>query len=132
MKFKNYPWVTALFISSCIYMRKPPVIIASPSGLYNLKIELNENAADRAKFHCIRLEVHNQKFELIDTLQTSASNTMKWAVDWWPGKDTIVICSRDIGNQAYYLNAKNKLVAIAAIPNLNRVGEAILEKKYDQ
>lgn len=116
--------------ASCLYMRKPAEIISSPSGLYNLKIDLNKDKTDKAKYDCILLTLYDKDFKEITTLQTGASNNMKWAVDWYPNKDTIIVNSKDIGTYAYRLTDEKHLDTITITNDINSIAETIFKKKY--
>lgn len=116
--------------SSCLYMREPAEIISSSSGLYKLKIALNKNKADKAKYDCVLLTLYNKDFKEITKLQTGVSNNMKWAADWYPNKDTIIVISTDIGTFAYHLTDTKLLDTITITNDINSVAETILQKKY--
>jgi hypothetical protein len=120
----------AITLSSCLYMRKPAEIISSPSGLYKLKIDLNKNKSDKTKYDCILITLYDKDLKEITTLQTGASDYMKWAVDWYPNKDTIILNSADIGTSAYHLTDKKRLDTITVTKDINAAAEMIFQKKY--
>lgn len=55
---------------------------------------------------------------------------MKWAVDWYPNKDTIILNSADIGTSAYHLTDKIRLDTITVTKDINAAAEMIFQKKY--
>ena len=55
---------------------------------------------------------------------------MKWAADWYPNKDTIIVISTDIGTFAYHLTDTKLLDTITITNDINSVAETILQKKY--
>lgn len=116
--------------TSCLYMRKPPDLIASPSKRFILKVDINENKSDKTKYGCVVLTVYDTSNKEISTFQTGASNYMKWAVSWYPTKDTIVLYSSDIGNRAYHLTDKNQLDTISVTKEIDSIAKLIFDKKY--
>lgn len=129
MKSYSLPLLTLAF-TSCLYTRKPPEIISSPSGLYKLKIELNQDKTDKTKYHCVLLTLYDKDFNEITRLQTGVSNTMKWAVGWYPNKDTVIVNSKDIGTKAYHLTDTRRLDTITVTEDINSISENMLQKKY--
>ena len=125
-----YFFIHLLALSSCLYMREPAEIISSPSGLYKLKIDLNKGKADKAKYDCVLLTLYDKDFKEITKLQTRASNNIKWAVGWYPNKDTIIVNSKDIGIYAYHLMDTKHLDTITVTNDTNSIAETILQKKY--
>ena len=120
----------AVALPSCLYMRKPPDVISSPSKNYILQVDLNKDKDDKTKYDCVLLTLFDSSDNKISTLQTGASNNMKWAVDWYPKKDTIVLYSIDIGNRAYHLTDKNQLDTIAVTRDIDSIAKIIFQKKY--
>ena len=116
--------------TSCFYMRKPAEIISSPSGLYKLKIDLNNNKVDKTKYACVLLKLYDKDFKEVTTLQTGASNNMKWAVGWYQNKDTIIVNSKDMGVSAYHLTQQNQLDTIPLTQDINSIADSIFQKKY--
>jgi hypothetical protein len=129
MRLYLFGLLTVCF-ASCLYMRKPAEIISSPSGLYNLKIDLNKDKTDKTKYDCILLTLYDKDFKEITKLQTGVSNNMKWAADWYPNKDTIIVNSKDIGTCAYHLTDEKHLDTITITSDINSIAENILKKKY--
>ena len=111
-------------------MRKQPDLIASPSKHFILKVEINSDKSDKTKYGCIVLTLYDTSNKEISTFQTGASNYMKWAVNWHPAKDTIVLYSNDIGNRAYHLTDKNQLDTISVTKEIDSIAKIIFDKKY--
>lgn len=111
-------------------MRKPPDIITSPSKKYILKVDLNPDRNEKRKYDCLVFTLYDTSENDISTFQTGASNYMKWAVDWYPNRDTIILYSGDIGNRAYRLTDKNRLDTITVTKDIDSVAKVIFQKKY--
>lgn len=116
--------------TACLYMRKPPDLIASPSKRFVLKVDINKDKSDKTKYGCVVLTLYDTSNKEISNLQTGASNYMKWAVDWYPTKDTIILYSSDIGNKAYHLTDKNQLDTILVTKDIDSIAKILFDNKY--
>lgn len=115
---------------SCLHMRMPAEITTSPSGLYKLKTDVNNDKSDKTKYLSVLVTLYDKNYNQITTLQTGCSNTMKWAIDWYPKKDTIILKSSDIGIYAYRLNDKKQLDTITITKDIDSIANIIFQKKY--
>ncbi len=115
---------------SCIYRREPTEVLTSPSGKYNLKIDFNHSNEDKKKYECIILTLLDKNFHQIAVLQTGASHLQKWAIAWYPNKDTIIMNSGDIGIYAYHLRNDNQLDTIRMTKDIDSIANIIFQKKY--
>lgn len=122
------PVAALLFFCSCRRISQEP--LPSPSGLFKLKIDLNKDRKDKTKYDCLRFTLYDKNDKKITTLQTDASDYMKWAVGWCPHKDTILLNSRDIGTYAYHLTSDQWLDTIRLTPDLDSIADTIFFRKY--
>src|SRR3981081_1678435 len=129
MRFHSLILLTITF-ASCLQIRKPKEIITAPSGQYNLEIDFNNNKDDKTKYQCIILTLLEKKYHQITTFQTGASDFQKWAIAWYPNKDTIIMNSGDIGTYAYHLTDRNQLDTITMTKEIDSIGEIIFKNKY--
>ena len=116
-------------LASCLYMYKPPDILASPSGLYELETKINHDKKN-ARYGCVILTLLDSSFKKIDTLQTGASDYMRWNICWYPGRDTIILASKDIGTYAYHIGNDRKLDTIHITDKIKNIAVSILKRKY--
>ena len=117
--------------TACSYVRKPPEVVLSSSKRFILKIDVNRDKTDKAKYGCIVLTLLDTTNKQISTIQTDATDNMKWAVNWYPNKDTIILYSSDIGSRAYHLTDKNRLDTIATTRDIDSIARIIFQKKYE-
>jgi hypothetical protein len=123
------PLAISILLGSCT-MRMPADFIASPSGRYKLKVDLNRDKSNKKNYNCVLLAVCDSSYKEMSTFQTGASNTMKWAVGWYPLQDTVILNSKDIGTYAYRVSADGKLMSIPVDKAIESKGEEIFRKKY--
>lgn len=131
-KMQNKPVIflaISIFICSCT-MRKPAEFLESPSGLYKLKVDINGDKSDEKKYNCVLLTVCDSTYKYMSSLQTGASNAMRWAVGWYPSKDTVILNSKDIGTYAYRVSSEGKLVSIPVDKVIEGKGEEIFKNRY--
>lgn len=81
-----------------------PTTVPSPTGVWSVTASINESKSDPRKYLCVVLDVEDVTTgDHIHRVQTSASDTMKWAIGWY-GDDTIVLHSSDIGTSAWIVS----------------------------
>ncbi len=73
--------------------------VASPNGSISVRTEISGDEAGPTKRLCVILIFEDSKGS-IKRIQTGASDTMKWALDWHDD-DTLILYSSDIGSTAY-------------------------------
>jgi hypothetical protein len=112
-------------------MRKPSEIMVSPSGHYKLKAELNNDRSDPRKYKCVVLTLYDSAFNELSRLQTRASGNSKWAVGWHSENDTVILPSRDIGTNAYRINANKRLEGLQISRDIDAFANKILDEKYE-
>ena len=88
--------LTALVGASGCFPAADHRVIASPNELMNLTTATNHSKTDRTKYLCIEFSVSDASGNLMDKVQTSASDVHKWAIGWFDDS-TIVLSSSDIG-----------------------------------
>ncbi len=83
-------------------------------------------------YHCVLLTLYNNSSKKkIDSVKTGATNDEKWAVGWYPGRDTIILNSSDIGVYAYCLSDDKKTIKeIGTTADIIKEGRIIFDKKY--
>ncbi len=84
-----------MILSSCIHIPHEDGPFVSPSKNYTLIAEVGFTST------MVHLLVGNQKGQVIDKVDTRASDVHKWAAGWMNHGDTIVLQSSDIGTRAY-------------------------------
>lgn len=117
-------------VCSCLRTTMPPEFLPSPSGLYKLKVEINKSKADKTKYDCILLTLFDSSGRQMTQIQTGASDNMKWAVAWYPDKDTVIVNSRDIGIYAYKVENPDRLKAVPVDQDISLFADRILQMKY--
>jgi spore maturation protein CgeB len=113
-------------------MRKPRDLIKLPSCNYTLRVDFNENKDDKKKYQCIILTLLDKHIHQVTAFQTGASSYQKWAVDWYPNSDTIVLNSGDIGTYAFHLINNNQLDGVTLSGSLDSFANSIFEIKYSK
>jgi hypothetical protein len=102
----------------------------SPSGLYNLEIELG-NRNDSNDKYILMFKLAGKDGNELGYLRTGASDIMKWAVTWH-NDSIIVLNSHDIGTYAWTVIQNGKLVPVEDLSQeLIDEGERIFNKKYN-
>ena len=130
---KSYFNLLIIIILVCSCRRNDTQEIISPSGNYKLIVEVNQSKADPARYACVKFTLHNGKNELLSTYQTGASDAMKWAVDWYPGKDTIILYSSDIGESlSWGIDSNNSFKEIQSTKDIDSLSKIIFQKKYNK
>jgi len=119
----------AIVLMSCLHMYRPPEFLGSPSRLYKLTATINEDV-NKSKWECVVLTLYDSSYRKINTLQTGASNNMKWAADWYKGRDTIILNSKDIGVYAWRISNKKTLTLISVTNDIEVQANLIFERKY--
>lgn len=76
--------------------------IPSPNQERMLHLAVNQSKADMTRYLCLRVDVKDQSGATSHSIQTPASDGMKWAIGWMDDS-TIVLNSRDIGARAWKL-----------------------------
>ena len=116
-----------LFVSCVKHKRE---ILISPSGMFKILIEVNENKYDSTKYLCLKFTLLDEAKNRTDSLQTYASYTMAWSVNWHPEKDIIILNSHDIGTYAWTVSANNKITPIELTVEIDSLAKFNFEKKY--
>jgi hypothetical protein len=119
------------FLISCNDLNHYNETLVSPSGLYELKIEVNDNKSDKTKYGCLKFSLSDKQNNLLTTLQTEASTFSKWAVAWNSNSDIIILNSHDIGTSAYKINENMVLQKIELTPVIDSIAVAAFNKKYN-
>lgn len=101
----------------------------SPSGKYKIKVTINTDESDKAKYLCLKLHLLDTQNNELTNLQTGASHRMKWVVGWMPNDDIIVLYSSDIGTYAYKIEG-NILKNIQTTDLVIKRGEELKKMKY--
>lgn len=108
----------------------------SPSGEYFFKTSINRDKADVREYLCVVVTIYNNIGEIVETIQTNASNTMRWDVSWGEN-DSILLNSSDIGNYKWenisserwelrYINPDELLIIkLNMDPDFNLVAESL-------
>jgi hypothetical protein len=106
--------------------------IVSPVGAMTLTPSVNQSKADPTKFLCVAFDVHDESGGLLHSVQSSASDTSKWAIGWFDDA-TIVLYSSDIGTYAWQLSDDDAISQLDhPLPGeLNEYGDCIKASKYD-
>lgn len=104
--------------------------VVSPSGKYKAAATVNRDRTDRTKYLCLKLHISDAAETQVTVIQTSASNTAKWALGWMPNKDIVVLYSADIGTQAYRPAAKGIFNSVEVTDEIIRRGKQLKEEKY--
>ena len=107
--------------------------IASPSNAMTLTPSVNQSEADPTKYLCVAFDIHDKSGGLRHSIQSSASDTSKWAIGWFDDA-TIVLYSSDIGTYAWQLSDDGKISQMnPPLPGeLNEYGDRIKASKYDR
>ena len=105
--------------------------IASPSGDMTLTPSVNQSNADPTKYLCVAFYIHDKSGVLLHSIQSSASDTSKWAIGWFDD-DTIVLYSSDIGTYAWQLSDDGTISQLDhPLPGqLKEHGDRIKASKY--
>ncbi len=117
---------------SCNDLARYNETLVSPSGLYELKIEVNDNKGDKITYGCIKFSLKDTKSNPLTTLQTEASTFSKWAVVWNPTSDIIILNSHDIGTYAYKISESMTIERIEVTPHIDSVAVAAFNEKYNK
>lgn len=88
-------------VNFCARTAHPP--IQSPSGEYSVFATIEEVSL-------IKLHLTNKEGVELHTVNSGASDAMKWALGWMPGENIVVLQSSDVGTRAYDI-VDNRLVA---------------------
>ena len=106
--------------------------VASPDGAMALTPSVNQSRADATKYLCVAFDIHDGTGTLIHSVQSSASDTQKWAIGWFDDK-TIVLYSSDIGTSAWKLAEDGTISKLPSpVPTeLIDFGKRIKSTKYD-
>ncbi|HYV90193.1 MAG TPA: hypothetical protein VE978_00345 [Chitinophagales bacterium] len=105
-------------------------ILSSPSGLYNLHVEFNTDKNEPSKYACLKLLLFDKQGKQLSSLQTNASEFSKWAIDWHPHGDTIILFSQDVGTYSYKVANDQTLQQITVTPEIDSLGIKTFNKKY--
>ena len=84
-----------IVITSCFSVPYEEGPFISPSTNYTLIAKVGFTSP------MVHLLVSNQKEQIIDKVDTRASDVQKWAAGWMSHGDTIVLQSSNIGTHAY-------------------------------
>jgi len=79
---------------------------------------------------CVMLYLYNNDNHLVDTVQTGASFDQKYVLGWYPGKDTIILNSKDIGIYAWRVSNKGKFESIAATAEIESEANKLFNAMY--
>ena len=96
--------------------------IISPSKFYKLQ-SVSEN-------HLITIKLFDDKNILLSQLETGGSGYSKWAINWHPLRDTIILISKDIGIFAWRITENKNLEKIAISLDIDVAAIDIFNKKY--
>lgn len=105
--------------------------LTSTSKKYNLVVDVNNETDNKAKKGCLRLKLYNQSHELLNLIQTGASDNTKWQVLWHPTNDTIIVDSKDIGYAAYQITEGKNISPVTWTDELKVVADSAFKTKYD-
>ena len=103
--------------------------IESPDKEHVLHLSVNQSQADPTRYLCVKIDVQNQSGQITHTIQTPASDGMKWAVGWL-NDSTVVLNSRDIGLRAWKLAATGSVQELSVTREMTEFGEKVFSKKY--
>ncbi|MEN8128028.1 MAG: hypothetical protein ABFR90_09530 [Planctomycetota bacterium] len=104
--------------------------LLSPSGHYKVSVSRNNDKSDKTKWLCLKIHIKNSAEKEVDVIQTSASDTMKWALGWMKDKDVVVLYSSDIGTYGYIITKDEKLEKVETGDSIAERGRDLYEKKY--
>ena len=104
--------------------------VFSPSGKYKAAAEVNFDRKDKTKYLCLKLHLSDAAAKQVTVIQTSASDTQKWALGWMPDEDIVVLYSADIGTRAYRPAAKGIFNSVEVTDEIIRRGKQLKEEKY--
>jgi hypothetical protein len=76
------------------------------------------------------LTLYDSSRNILDSIQTGASDYSKWAVGWYRDRDTLVLNSRDIGIYAYSVSKANGLTGLKTTEDIKLQAELIFNQKY--
>ncbi|MCD8741835.1 hypothetical protein LT679_14560 [Mucilaginibacter roseus] len=93
-------------------------------------VDINNTADNKVKNGCLRLKLYTQNNTWLSTLQTGASDYMKWQVSWHPTDDTIIVDSKDIGYTAYQITAGKNISPVIWTEELKAVADSAFKVKY--
>lgn len=89
-----------------------------------------ESDFNNENYGLIFIDVYDSQEHLFQTLDTGASDFMKWAEAWSESKDRIILYSSDIGTQAWEFNGE-EFENVPVTEEIKMEGQELKSKKYD-
>jgi hypothetical protein len=121
--------ISTLILSGCLLKDYKGGKIISPSRKYYLTIHVNRTNRSKSDYAYVIINLYDSKGQLKSTLNTHAGDASEWAVGWEKDKDTIILFSSDISNNAWKIET-GQLKEIAFPDDLNKRAEELGKEKY--
>ncbi len=105
--------------------------IVSPTKKYYLIATVNRTDHGQKNFASVLVHLYNSDGHVLSEVDTRAGDASKWAVGWDKSRDTVILFSSDITNQAYKIE-DGELRPIELTEEINRRAEDLKKEKYDE
>ncbi len=119
-----------MVLIGCGRMMNPTERVSSPSGTFVVAAIPNESKADPGKYRCIRIILEHRNGNSLSAVQTGASDGQKWAVEWMPTGEVVVLQSSDIGTQAFIVQS-NALVQIPIMAEIEAQAKKLIDANME-
>ncbi len=122
-------FILTLNLSGCILNDYKGRKIISPTRKYYLIVHVNRSDKTKSDYAYVFINLYNSVGKLRSTLNTHAGDFSEWAVGWDKEKDTIILYSSDISNNAWKIE-NEKIVPIPLSDELNKRADELEKEKY--
>lgn len=104
--------------------------VVSPSKKYYITVTVNRTNEKQENYAYVVINLYDINSKLLQTFNTGAGDLNKWAIDWMPEQDIIVMNSSDIGTYAWVIKDNINFKSIKVTKVIDDRANEIKIKKY--
>jgi hypothetical protein len=103
--------------------------IISPTKRYYLPATVNRTDHTKKDYASVIIQLYGFNGKLISGFDTRAGDANKWAVGWDRSRDTIILFSSDMDNEAFKIE-NGEMKPIELSDEINKRAEELKKEKY--
>lgn len=101
----------------------------SPTKKYYIVATVNRTDHGKKDFASVVVHLYDSKGHLLSEVDTRAGDANKWAAGWDKLRDTIILFSTDIANQAYKIE-NGEMRPVYLTDEINTRADELKQEKY--